>query len=409
MNAPFLSLMTDSALVLRVIAGRSKGAEHRLPQGKYLRIGYSFDHDIVLRDASTKGLSFELHLNATVATIRVVAGEVRLLGRSLAAGEDASLPIFVPLMLGAYTIAIGEADSARWGEAEHLSSMVTLMSAEPAAAVPQAALLERLSTRLHPLRSAVTAERSSWPLYGLLAGSFLLVAIAAAPTTRWINGQFNGIDSHKAVLANEGFATLNLTEGTKGQDPIISGIVRDDAELGRLRALVSKRIGRANIDVATMQAMAAAATDMLRAQGIDADARPMRGYSLQVTTEYLPVDRQNELAQLIRRDLPGVTHIRFVMQNSRGDRDLQYFFSGSAFGLATFVDGTPGFIVTADGTRWFAGSQVPTGHKIIAIGNGRASFERDGRVEELVLGTATPPVSQALQPSQLSGESQERT
>ncbi len=79
------------------------------------------------------------------------------------------------------------------------------------------------------------------------------------------------------------------------------------------------------------------------------------------------------------------------MMRGRGDRDLQYFFSGSEYGLATFVDGNPGYITTMDGTRWFAGAQVPTGHKIITIGNGRVSFERDGRVEELILGPETPP------------------
>ena len=90
---------------------------------------------------------------------------------------------------------------------------------------------------------------------------------------------------------------------------------------------------------------------------------------------------------------PGVrvSRVHFAADPSRGDRDLQYFFSGSEYGLATFVDGNPGYITTADGTRWFAGAQVPTGHRIVTIGNGRASFERNGQIEELVLGPQTPP------------------
>jgi type III secretion protein D len=405
MNAPFPPLMVGN-MVLRVLSGRLRGAEHRLHLGKFVRIGHAFDHDIVLRDPSTKGLSLELHLGADVATIRVVAGEVGLLGRPVAAGEDASLPAFVPLTLGAFTVAIGDTESERWGETERLSTMIAPATADPAPAAPQADIAERLTTRLYPLREAMAVERN-WPIYGVLVALVLILAIAGGPATRWVSGQVNSTGSNQAILANAGFGGLTVTDGPGGQGPMIHGVVKDDIELARLRSLVSDRIGRASIDVDTMQAMAASATDMLRAQGIDADAKPMRGNSLLITTEFLPADRQDELSKLIRRDLPGVTKVAFTTSNARGDRDLQYFFSGTAYGLATFVDGTPGYIVTADGTHWFAGSQVPTGHKIIAIGNGRASFERDGRIEELILGSATPPAPVTSTP--VSGEPQGRT
>lgn len=410
MNAPFPSPLMAGHLVLRVIAGRSKGAEHRLPAGKYIRIGHAFDHDVVLRDASTKGLSLELHLGSDVATVRVIAGDAGLLGRPVAASEEASLPAYVPLTLGGFTVAIGEAESERWAEAERLSTMIAPASSGPSADAPQAALAERLTTRLYPLREAFAADRN-WPLYGTLASGLLLLAIAGGPAMRWVGGQFNGIENHKTILVGQGFGALTIANGAAGQAPVITGVVKDDAELSRLRTLVAARIGGASIDVDTMQGMAAAATDMLRAQGVDADAKPMRGNSLLVTTEFLPTDRQDELIKLLRRDLPGITRVAFATQNSRGDRDLQYFFSGAAYGLATFVDGAPGYIVTADGTHWFTGSQVPTGHKIIAIGNGRASFERDGRIEELVLGSATPPVpARALPiPTPISSETKERT
>lgn len=390
MNAPFPPPLMVGNMILRVVAGKSKGAEHRLHSGKFVRIGHAFDHDIVLRDASTKGLSLELHLGADVATIRVVAGVIGLLGRPIVAGEDASLPAFVPLTLGAFVIAIGDADSDRWAEVARLSTMIAPVAAEPAAA-PQADLSERLATRLYPLRDAIAVERN-WPFYGVIAALVLLFVIAGGPATRWVSGQFANAQSHQTVLASAGFRNLTVTDGPAGQGPMIIGVVKDDAELARLRIVIGERIGRATIDVDTMQAMAASATDLLRAQGVDADARPMRGNSLLVTTEFLPVDRQDELSKLIRRDLPGVTRVAFTTSSTRGDRDLQYFFSGGPFGLATFVDGAPGYIVTADGTHWFAGSQVPTGHNIVAIGNGRASFERDGRIEELILGTASAPV-----------------
>lgn len=372
------------ATVLRVLSGRLKGAEHRLHGGKFVRVGHGFDHDIVLRDPSTRGLSLELHLGDEVATVRVVAGEAQLFGRPVGAGEEAALPAFIPMMLGGFAVAVGEPTSERWEETERLSSMLTV--AETGG--QRAALGERVATRFYPMRDALSLERR-WPIYTALAAMLLLVIAVTGPATRWIGQQLHSSATDRAVLAAAGFRDLTLTESPNG--PMIHGIVRDDAELARLRLLVSERIGPAIVDVDTMQALAASATDLLRAQGVDGEAKPRGGHSLLVTAEFLPADRRAELEKLIKRDVPGVTQVAFAPDGGRGDRDLQYFFSGSEYGLATFVDGNPGYITTMDGTRWFAGALVPTGHKIITIGNGRVSFERDGQVEELILGPETPP------------------
>lgn len=388
MNAPFLSLPVG-APVLRVLSGRLSGAEHRLHPGKFVRIGHGFDHDIVLRDATTRGLSIELDLGEEMANVRVVAGQIGILGRPVVAGEQAALPAYVPMMLGSFAVAIGDPASERWEEAARLSAMIA-PAGEPheVAAHQHAALGERMTTRLYPMRGALALDRH-WPIYALLAAALLLLVALAGPATKWVSRQFHDSAADQAVLAAAGFGGLTITEGPAG--PVIQGIVKDDAALARLRLLVAQRIGTAMLDVDTMDGLAAAATDLLRAQGVDGEAAPRRGNALLVTAEFLPADRQAELARLIREDVPGITRVHFAADPARGDRDLQYFFSGSEYGLATFVDGDPGYITTADGTRWFAGAQVPTGHRIVTIGNGRASFERNGQIEELVLGPQTPP------------------
>jgi type III secretion protein D len=385
-NAPFLTLGLGSP-VLRVLSGRLRGAEHRLHPGKFVRIGHGFDHDIVLRDPSTRGLSIELHLGEDMAQVRVVAGQVALLGRPVAAGEQVALPAYVPMMLGTFAVAIGDPASERWEESTRLL-MIAPAGAAQEAAPQRAALGERVATRLYPMRGALALDRQ-WPVYATLAALLLLLVALAGPATRWVSHQLHDEAADQAALAAAGFGNLTITDGPAG--PVIQGIVKDDAALARLRLLVAQRIGSAMLDVDTMEGLAAAATDLLRAQGVDGEAVPRRGNALLVTAEFLPADRQAELARLIREDVPGVTRVHFAADAARGDRDLQYFFSGSEYGLATFVDGDPGYITTADGTRWFAGAQVPTGHRIVSIGSGRARFERNGRIEELVLGPDTPP------------------
>lgn len=388
MNAPFLSIAAGTP-VLRVLSGRLRGAEHRLHSGKFVRIGHGFDHDIVLRDGTTRGLSIELHLGEEMANVRVVAGQIGLLGRPVAAGEQVALPAYVPMMLGGFAVAIGDPASERWDESTRLSSMIAPAGEAQDVAPPlRAALGERVATRLYPMRGALALDRK-WPLYAALAAMLLLLVALAGPAAKWVSHQLHDEAADQALLAAAGFGDLTIANGPAG--PVIRGIVKDDAALARLRLVVAQRMGSATLDVDTMDGLAAAATDLLRAQGIDGEAVPRRGNALLVTAEFLPADRQAELARLIKEDVPGVSRILFAADPARGDRDLQYFFSGSEYGLATFVDGNPGYITTADGTRWFAGAQVPTGHRIVTIGNGRASFERNGQIEELVLGPQTPP------------------
>lgn len=402
MNAPFAPLMVGT-MVLRVLSGRLSGAEHRLHAGKFVRVGHGFDHDIVLRDPATRGLSLELHLGDEVATVRVVAGQIGLLGRPVAAGEEMTLPPYVPMMIGGFAVAIGDPESERWQESARLCSSLAPVDAAGDVARQQAALGERIATRLYPMRGALSLERR-WPAYAAVAAVLLLLLTLAAPAGQWVSRQINDTGSDRVVLAAAGFGDLTLTDGPNG--PIIRGIVKDDEALANLRMIVAQRIGAATLDVQTMEGLAAAATDLLRAQGVDGEAVPRRGHALLVNAEFLPADRQAELARLIQQDVPGVSRVHFAADPGRGDRDLQYFFSGSEYGLASFVDGDPGYLTTADGTRWFAGAQVPTGHRIVTIGNGRARFERDGRIEELVLGPSTPPAQGATEGGQTTGETQ---
>lgn len=383
------------AVVLRVLTGRLSGAEHRLPPGKFVRLGHGFDHDIVLRDASTRGASVELHFDEGVARLKVVAGTVTLLGQPVAPGAQVTVPPYVPIAIGGFAVAIGEPASDRWTEAARLSTMLASQPAD-ADGPSRAAIAERMATRLSPVRSAIAIERR-WPLYAAAAALLLLVAAIATPAIQWIAGGGADPAAAQAVLAAGGFPDLGIATGPAG--PVVRGIVRDDAALSRLRALVAERIPGATVDVDTMDGLAAAATDLLRAQGVDGEAVPRRGHALLVNAEFLPADRQAELARLIRQDVPGIARVYFAADSRRGDRDLQYFFSGSEYGLATFVDGDPGYIATADGTRWFPGAQVPTGHRILSIANGRARFERDGQVEELVLGASAPPAQASTSPS----------
>ena len=51
--------------------------------------------------------------------------------------------------------------------------------------------------------------------------------------------------------------------------------------------------------------------------------------------------------------------------------------------VAAVVPGDPGYVVTVDGTRYFEGAMLPTGHRILAILSDRVQIERDGATSTL--------------------------
>jgi type III secretion protein D len=398
MNAQ-TDLMQSSQLVLRVISGRQEGAEYRLSPRIKVRIGHNFDHDIVLRNTQNKDASLELAVNDDVAILTVLVGNISVLGRQLNAGESIPCPLFVPVEIGSAIFAIGHANSERWDDAANIAAATSAQSAPEHSAdnrddngdliLPQSVpathqidgAIRHFSSSFRPIGEAIAIERR-WPTYAVVVASLALAAVLFSPISNWIDQQANGPEATEQMLARVGFPDLQVTE-TAGGALLVSGVLRDDVQLQRLRRLIDDKHPGTLLDVNTMQALAAAVTDMLVAQNIDAVAKPGRGRNIVVTSEYLPSDRQTELAAQIRGDMPAIARVMFQNDANRGEPDLQYFFASEKYGLASMVDGDPAYITTADGTKWFKGALVPTGHLITGIGNGAVQFERDGQIEEL--------------------------
>lgn len=383
-EAPDAAPVPVPATRLRVLDGRLAGAEHRLPDGRAIRVGHAFENDIILRGPNTRRLAVELHVQGTQVLLRMVSGTMMVLGRTLETGQEMLLPAYVPVRFGDYAFAIGADDDGRWAEAETMIDGCARAICE-ADAKPRAELAERAATRLDPQRSAL-ARWMRRPLLLTGAGSAILVAIGAAA----FGSQILGSNDNTPVavsrsLSTAGFTGLQVGPHPAGDGLVVSGLVRTDGDEQRLRAYLADRAPGSVVKVESSEGMAAAATDLLAAQGVDSTATPGPAGSLIVVAEYLPSDRQAELAALVMRDLPMIGEVRFRTDPARGASDLQYFFNSGQYGAVSFVDGDAPHILTADGSRWFSGAVLPTGHRITQIGNGRVLLERAGRVETLVL------------------------
>src|SRR5690349_1682510 len=109
--------MTDAAttstaeietLVLKVLAGRVRGASAPLERGQTVTVGHDLDADIVLRDPSAQGVRLKLKARTEAADLELLEGRVVLLGHELTAPAQALLPLYLPLMIGDNAVAIGD-------------------------------------------------------------------------------------------------------------------------------------------------------------------------------------------------------------------------------------------------------------------------------------------------------------
>ena len=371
-----------TALKLRVLNNRLAGAEHRLHVGKNIRVGHSFENDVVLRGKNTAGLSLELHVGPDVTVLRMLTGSTEVLGRQLVAGEEMPLPSYLPVQLGEFAFAVGADDQLRWREAENIA--VTLEQRQlMETGLPRAELSERVATRLDPVRTRFPIPGSKI-LLGVGAAITLFLATVGA-VLGYSNMQANDPDNMKRTMAAAGFTGMDVKPDPASENMVISGVLKDDKEVAGLQALVDQNFPGALIEVETTDALALAATDILKAQNVDAEAKTLRRGAINVTSEFLPADKQAELSAMLRKELPHLKSVQFTMDAGRGPNDLQYFFNNSQYGAATFVSGEPSYVATADGSKWFSGSVLPTGHKIVRVEPKALILERNGRIETLVM------------------------
>lgn len=370
-------------LKLRVLAGRNEGAEHSLPPDRKVMIGHSYENDIVLRNAQTRGTALHLTPRGRLAVLEIVAGEIMVLGRTLIAGERLTLEPYVPVRVAGFVIAIGEDDAARWDAARDIAQEDPLEALEGCEAAPRTTFAERVELRTEDARGRYLGTLASPLALGLAAALMLTLAAGAFFGTSALAGVGPSPRQVQSELTQLGFGGLYVEQGAGGKELSIIGLLANDDELLRLRQWADAEHPDIALGVATLASAAEAADNLLAAQNVDAAVRPNGMDSLLIETEFLPKDRQAELEALLRQDLPRVRNFAFSASPDRGESDLAYFFNAPGYGAASFVSGDPGYIVTEDGTRWFAGASLPTGHTILEISENSVTVERDGMRDTL--------------------------
>jgi type III secretion protein D len=94
-------------------------------------------------------------------------------------------------------------------------------------------------------------------------------------------------------------------------------------------------------------------------------------------------DRFAKAVEVVRRDVRGLDKLAVENRATPLPPPAPPLPDDPGKRIASLVPGEPGYLVTADGSRYFVGAMLPSGHRVTAIAQQRVTLERDGQSQTL--------------------------
>ncbi len=383
---------------LRVLQGEQQGACTLVPPGTDIHIGSGLDSDVVLRglagaEAAEGGLRLSVKAAPDGVHLAVQQGQVQVDGRTVGAGQSLVVPMGTPLTLGATQIALVQTEAVA---PQHGASVQAGAgdgsSAQGAASGSGVHADERAGGSADASASALANTPRDrfvrWPRR-LLTGGGALAAVSvgvlafaynAVPTPPTPAQQAQRAES---LLHGAGMPRLSVRADAKGLLQV-HGYLETAAQLARAEQLLAAdglprapAAAQALWQVWVNESMAAAVQDVFRAKGIQARAEAVGPGSVRVQTSVSDPLTLEEVRSAARRDVPGLAalEVQNTMPSAQG-RPVVVDDPGKR--VASIVQGDPPYIVTVDGTRYFEGALLPSGHRIAGIAEKQVLLEFNG-------------------------------
>lgn len=333
---PTPALASTAPLELRVLAGRQAGARALLDAHEaQLVCGLTAANQADTQFADillASGLDFQARLLPTGPGrigLQLLSGLATLNGRPLPAGDTVHLwAPGQPLQLGDALVAYGPADQAHWPEP-------VLHDDDPPAPAPAAAAAHARAPKPRPV-----AE--------LLLAALGLVMVAGGAALAW----------HGGTLREAGEAVAQVVPPARAATP-----------------------------TAAPAEVAAHASEVFRLYGISAQASWSPEGELVLHTRERDSARVESATAAVRRDVPHLPVLRVDNQPpAPAPTAAPAAVDDPAKRLVAVIDNSDSpYFITADGSRYFNGALLPSGHRVVEIAERAVVVERDGQRTRLTL------------------------
>lgn len=374
MDRAALPVESMDALELRVLQGPQRGARAPLGAGVPCVLAAGPDGgehaDIVLREPALAPTRIRISAAAPHAILEVLNGEVQLGGETLHAGAQTLWPIHVPLQIGAIVVAFGHACVDHWPAAADAPADPASPAAPAAAALP---LHRRAEVWLAALGAGLL----------VVCGAALWVAHAAAAAEPAVASAPGAADLTAALRGSE-FAALQAVAGADGQ-LTLRGRLPTEAARRKLDDWLQRKGLQARVDVTVDEVVARNVAEVFRVNGVTVRAAVAGPGRVDVEAAERDADRLARAEEAARRDVRGLERLAVRNTAKPLPPPAPPVSDDPGKRIASLVTSEPAYLVTADGSRYFVGALLPSGHRVTHIGPGSVTLEINGQQTQLNL------------------------
>jgi type III secretion protein D len=388
-------MTTETLYELRVLSGEQRGASSVIQPGQTLRIGREWSNEVVLQQAEGSAVLSFSPTGTLLLQVGLGGGEVPETGRE--PGSRTELGLYESFTVGGVSLAVGQLGASQWAplfarapQEERAVSGATVES-EPAlqdecnantcaGTVQGRERTSSTATNSGPAAAAAANPLQRWRSRLLLGGTALVGVSVCTITLAWAMGPSTLSPQEQAVnlrqtLSHLGMAALNV-ESRDGQ-LFVTGHLESQAERTRLEKALADR-SPARLAVWVNEQVAANVAEVYRLNGIAAQVQATGAGVVRVQTAVSDVQQLEHVQTLARRDVPGLQQLVAVNEALPAAPPSTSTIHDPGKRVAAIVPGEPAYLVTADGTRYFEGAMLPSGHRIMAILPDKVQMEREG-------------------------------
>ncbi|MBW8829715.1 MAG: hypothetical protein JF606_09850 [Burkholderiales bacterium] len=360
-----------SDLELRVLDGEQQGARCRVATNASTTVSGEWDSDIVLRGDGLAGRRVTVTPSGNGVTVDVLNGDARVGEQVVRQGERIELPWYTPLHLGDTVVAVGEQDGA-WSSSSEERTHVADSVADDASADVQAAH----TGHAHRWSRRLIVGGGALATVSMAVLAFAYAATPVPPTAAQLASRA------EASLQAAGFPRLVVQASPVGEISV-TGYLETNAQRARVEEVLASQPFTPRVSVWVNEQVASAVLDVYRVNGITAQAEVTGPGAVLVSTRESDVERLDQIKSVARRDVPGLSVIDARNVPPPPPPENTPVVEDPGKRVASIVPGDPSYVVTADGSRYFEGALLPTGHRIASIGEHEVVLEKGGNKQPL--------------------------
>ena len=398
---------------LEILSGVQQGASAVLWPASALTLGSDLDCDIVLRDVDVQPQHLTVTLNGSSITIQCLDGMTLVDGIVLPEGQSMDADASVLVQMGAAALMI-DAISATGptatlqaqkqgptgsesvageqtignqtiGNQTEASESLGLGNDRPSLLTPSASDLPSLVNDSSLTKNKAVTEPDS--KFGFFSGSLTLSVLFLGAVIVWQSGLFREKAQTQVSLADSlaMSAFAGLTVSQTGNAATVSGFVDTFGDALQLEVILNQTGLAVHNKVIVGESLGEQVTDLFRVNGVTAEVSVEPGSVVTATMQVADTDLLAVVEERVLSDIPDVAELRImntppevvepvVPSNYKPDPGKR---------VALVVSDEVAYVVTEDQSRYFVGSLLPTGHRIVSIIDGDVSLEKNGVVTTL--------------------------